>query len=105
MRLRSLIARSASGIVARDEPLPEPATRTTGTTAPAALNGKGEKRALYSKHGVTEYWLVDPMAEAVEIHRPQGDILIPSRTFGRNETLRSELFPGLEINLDEVFSS
>ena len=65
----------------------------------------GEKRALYSKHGVTEYWLVDPMAEAVEIHRLQGDILIPSRTFGRNETLRSELFPGLEINLDEVFSS
>ena len=70
-----------------------------------AERDRGEKRELYSKHGVTEYWLVDPMAETVEIHRLQGDILIPSRTFRRNETLRSELFPGLEINLDEVFSS
>ena len=66
---------------------------------------RGYKRMLYGRHGVTEYWLVDPMAETVEIHRLQGDILIPTRTFGRNETLRSELFPGLEIDLDEVFSS
>ena len=66
---------------------------------------RGKKLALYGRHGVTEYWLVDPVVETVQIHRLQDDVLIPTRTFGRNETLRSELFPGLEIDLNEVLSS
>ena len=70
-----------------------------------AHKDRGYKRTLYGRHGVTEYWIVDPVAETVEIHRLRGDVLVPARTFGTNETLRSELFPGLEIDLDNVFSS
>ena len=65
----------------------------------------GEKRALYEKHGVTEYWLVDPVVETVQIHRLQGEVLVPIRTFGREETLRSPVFPGLELRLSDIFSS
>ena len=68
-----------------------------------AHQDRGEKRALYGKHGVTEYWLVDPVTETVRIHRLQGEILIPTRTFGREETLRSPLFGGLELHLDDIF--
>ena len=66
---------------------------------------RGKKRTLYGKHGVTEYWLVDPAAETVQIHRLQGETLIPTRTFGREETLRSPLLSGLELHLDDIFLS
>ena len=68
-----------------------------------AHKDRGYKKTIYGRHGVTEYWIVDPVAETVEIHRRQGERLVLTRTFGRNETLRSELFPGLEIDLDDVF--
>jgi len=65
----------------------------------------GYKRALYGRHGVTEYWLVDPEAETVQIHRQRAGVLAATHTFGRERTLRSPLFVGLELNLDDVFSS
>ena len=70
-----------------------------------AKQDRSEKRALYGKHGVTEYWLVDPVAETVQIHRLQGEVLVPTRTFGREKTLRSPLLRGLELHLDDIFSS
>ncbi len=66
---------------------------------------RGKKLALYGRHGVTEYWLVDPVAETIQIHRLEDEILVPTRTFGRKETLRSPLLVGLELRLDDIFSS
>ena len=75
---------------------------------PVAIDGRpGPRReaAIYGKHGVTEYWLVDPIAETVSTHRQRGGVLAPARTFGRKETLRSPLLAGLELRLDDIFSS
>ena len=66
---------------------------------------RGLKRDLYGRHGVTEYWLVDPIAETVSIHRQRGGVLAAVDTFGRGQTLRSLLFAGLELRLDDIFSS
>ncbi|MCY3841842.1 MAG: Uma2 family endonuclease [Gammaproteobacteria bacterium] len=48
---------------------------------------RGYKRAVYARHGVAEYWLVDPTAETVWIHRPRGGSLEVAHTFGRGQTL------------------
>ena len=66
---------------------------------------RGLKRDLYGRHGVTEYWLVDPIAETVSIHRQRGGVLAATKTFGRGQTLRSPLLAGLELHLDDIFSS
>ena len=66
---------------------------------------RGYKRALYGRHGVTEYWLVDPTAETVSIHRQQAGALTVTQSFGREETLRSPLLAGLELHVDDIFSS
>ena len=71
----------------------------------SAEQDRGKKRALYGQHGVTEYWLVDPIAETVTIHRQRGGVLAATHTFGRGQTLRSPLFAGLELHLDDIFSS
>ena len=66
---------------------------------------RGAKRDLYGAHGVTEYWLVDPIAETISIHRQQEGVLAATDTFTRGETLRSALLAGLELHLDDVFCS
>ena len=66
---------------------------------------RGKKLALYGRHGVTEYWLVDPVAETVSVHRQQAGELVPTETFGRDQTLRSPLLAGLELHLYDVFTA
>ena len=66
---------------------------------------RGKKLALYGRHGVTEYWLVDPVAETISIHRQQAGELVPTETFGRDQTLRSPLLAGLELHLYDVFTA
>jgi len=70
-----------------------------------AERDRGYKRELYGRHGVAEYWLVDPIAETVSVHRQRAGVLTVARTFSREQTLRSPLLPGLELHLEDVFSS
>ena len=70
-----------------------------------AERDRGCKRALYERHGVAEYWLVDPAGATVSIHRRRGGALTLTHTFGRGETLHSPLLAGLKVDLDDVFSS
>ena len=61
------------------------------------------KRTLYARHGVREYWLVDPETKTIEVLRlgPQGYQL--AGRYERGQTLRSPLLSGLAVLLDEVF--
>lgn len=64
----------------------------------------GYKRTLYSRHGVREYWIVDPDAETVEVLTESDQGLTPAATYGRDETLVSPLLAGLSIDLVQIFS-
>ena len=66
---------------------------------------QGYKRELYGRYGVTEYWLVDPIAETVSIHCQRNGALTIARTFSREQTLRSPLLAGLELHLNDIFSA
>lgn len=70
-----------------------------------AERDRGYKRDLYGRHGVAEYWLVDPLEETVAIHRQRGGALTLTHTFGRGETLHSPLLAGLTVALDDIFQS
>ena len=65
----------------------------------------GYKHDLYGRHGVLEYWIVDPMAETVAVHRQRDGRLEPAETFGRRDTLRTALLEGLQLKLDDIFAS
>ena len=62
------------------------------------------KRRVYERHGVREFWLVDPVGRLVTVYR------LVKRSFGRVEILDCEslslkvaAFPGLVIDFGKVF--
>ena len=65
---------------------------------------RGYKHALYASHGVAEYWLA-PAARTIWIHRQREALLAVTHTFGLEQTLRSPLLTGFELEVDGVFSS
>ena len=73
-----------------------------------AERDRGYKRVLYARHGVAEYWLIDPEAATVWVHRLRDRLrdgsLALAHTFGREQTLRSPLLAGFEVELDDVFA-
>ena len=64
---------------------------------------RGYKQVLYGRHGVREYWIVDPDAETVDILVEGEDGLIPLGSNGNTGELTTALLQGLTLNLDELF--
>ncbi|MFE8696521.1 Uma2 family endonuclease [Cytobacillus sp. FJAT-53684] len=66
-------------------------------------NDKIRKKAVYERYGVKEYWIVDPTHLYVDqfIHKDGQYIL--AKTYGKTDTLQSELFDCIKIDLEPVF--
>jgi Uma2 family endonuclease len=62
------------------------------------------KRSLYAARGVTEYWLVDPENQTVELHlRNQAGELVFDKSILQTDELTSELLPGFSVRVDTLF--
>lgn len=62
-----------------------------------------EKRALYSRFGVPEYWIVDPDAETVHLLRPENGTLTEIERVEKPGTITSPQFPRLAIPTSKIF--
>ena len=63
------------------------------------------KRQLYARHGVKEYWIVDPDARTVTLMLLIGDSLDVSSILGEGDTLESSVLAGFLASVTEMFSS
>lgn len=57
---------------------------------------RGVKLTDYASHGVAEYWIIDPVAETVELHRHAGDSYGAARQQS-DGMVSSAVIPGFEI--------
>jgi Uma2 family endonuclease len=69
-----------------------------------AYKDQTTKLELYERHGVREYWVINPERATVTVYRlgTDGKYGRPE-TVLRNEELRSAAVPGLAVRLAEVF--
>jgi Uma2 family endonuclease len=61
------------------------------------------KRQLYSRYGVEEYWIVDPENRSIEIYRLLEQSLARVSAARDDETLKSAILPGLELEVQSIF--
>ena len=64
----------------------------------------GYKRELYARHGVREYWIVDPTNHLVTVMGLQDGKLEIDQTVIADKTARSLVLEGLTVNLAEIFA-
>ena len=63
-----------------------------------------DKHELYGRHGVLEYWIIDPVAETVAVHRQRDGKLERSGLFGRGESVATAVLEGLALELDDILA-
>ncbi|MGH2810210.1 MAG: Uma2 family endonuclease [Actinomycetota bacterium] len=61
------------------------------------------KKALYERHRVGEYWIVDPELDRVEIYRLDQSRYGEPSLLEAGEMLTTALMPGLAIDLSVIF--
>ena len=74
--------------------------------SPGAENAQRDRRAkrqLYGKHGVKEYWVVDPESRVIEIYHSQSGVLELIRSVSVEGKISSALLPGFECGARSVF--
>ena len=61
------------------------------------------KAAIYAAAGVREYWIVLPETRQIERHTNPSDAQYTMRQiFAASQTVKSEVLPAFEVNLDEM---
>lgn len=64
-----------------------------------------EKLRLYESFGVREYWIVHPSDKTLLIMSPdKNGAYLTSRPITTGDSIESKVFPGLELDLDDLFT-
>jgi Uma2 family endonuclease len=66
---------------------------------------RGIKMRRYAAAGVPHYWMLDPGSQTLEAYRLRQGGYELVETCGPGGTFRPELFPGLEIAIDELWQT
>ena len=62
------------------------------------------KREIYERHGVAEYWLVDPYARNITVlHTQPSDGYETAGIYAERDTLTSPTLRGFALNLSDLF--
>ena len=87
----------------------DPARRTTADlvieviSPGSAIYDRNTKADTYDALGIRELWLVDETAETVEVRRRVEGGFDEGQFFEKGERVRSDVFPGLELQVESIF--
>lgn len=70
-----------------------------------ARRDKNKKFSLYEKHGVREYWLVDPLAQYIEVWRLENGNFVPKGVFGPGDTFVAAVLGDKPVEVSAVFGN
>jgi Uma2 family endonuclease len=68
-----------------------------------AGHDRAPKLPIYAEACVPEVWFIDPKAKTVEVLTLQGAKYLVDATYAGHQVLTSNLFPGWQLPLDELF--
>ena len=62
-----------------------------------------KKRRIYHQHRVGHYWIIDPLAQRLEVYRWHSDRYLQVLTAQRGERVRAEPFDALGLQISALF--
>lgn len=68
------------------------------------LTDRRTKFEIYALAGVREYWIADPRVRSLEVFALRNGVYELLGKFGPGEKARSEVLPGFEPAIDEIFA-
>src|SRR5437868_1295068 len=92
--------------IVKDDRLHGPPALVVEVISPGSSNIRRDrivKLQLYAKHGVPEYWLIDPQNLTVERYLNQGACLILEETLRDEEILSTSALPDWSCPVSEIF--
>ncbi len=69
-----------------------------------ASDDRGEKKNNYEKHGVREYWLVDPQKKSFEVYTLMNERYKLTSYLEGSGTLKSIVLEGFEMDIESLFA-
>jgi Uma2 family endonuclease len=63
-----------------------------------------KKMALYGKHDVVEYWIVNPEAENIEVYHNQNNEMKLVQTAGKADEIKSKAVEGFVMKVASIFN-
>jgi Uma2 family endonuclease len=67
--------------------------------SPSTARNDGQtKRQLFERYGVPFYWIVDPEARTIDVHRAAGGVYGVADRFNADQLVDLPPFPGLSID-------
>jgi Uma2 family endonuclease len=64
---------------------------------------RGRKLQTFARYGVPEYWIVDPVNEAIEVHRLEADRYALAQCASGDEGITSTVLPGATLRAGRIF--
>ena len=68
-----------------------------------ASNDTVKKKRVYHRHGVSHYWIIDPMNETLTVYRWTEEAYLEILTAARGECVRAEPFDAVEMHVGVFF--
>lgn len=92
--------------IGADERIHEAPALVIEIVSPGKENARRDrviKRQVYGKHGVREYWVVDPEARSLEIYRLEEQRLSLVETVMDEEEMSTPVLPGFSCRVNRLF--
>ena len=99
------IGQSRSGIIAEKNIVGIPNLVVEILSPSSTTRDRKEKRDLYERYGLPEYWIVDPDCQTIEVYLSVANRLEKAETLKAGEQLHSRQIAGLILAISEIFKS
>ncbi len=73
------------------------------TSPDTARTDRVKKLPLYAKHGVQHVWIVNPVAELIEVYRLESGRWVVAGNYGSDDVVRIEPFEAFEFQLSRLW--
>ena len=97
------VSKARDRIITRDNVKGAPELLVEITSPFSVKRDWNDKRELYARHGVIEYWIADPVHKIVSVMLLRDGVLELAGTYAEGDTVVSSALEGFSVEISAIF--